>query len=208
MTPTVGVLIAILVVLTGGAIELFTYFHQHKHSTKPVVEPDPVKFGFGDRLKFWALGDRLIIREDEFESGYECTTCKGRGKVTCTNCGGTKVVHMEGGPDRKCSICDGTDGRLTCPSCQGKGGILVMPEVSERRPTTGTIVSIGPRVKSLRIGQAVMYSNFSGYVVDLSRGGSDVVLRILHDSEILCGMEGHLTLSNLKGKSEIATFQS
>lgn len=137
-------------------------------------------------LKFWALGDRVLIEEDQFRSGYECEGCGGSGKSTvvkgakCSECGGTGVI---------------------------KGGI-VTPETAQRRPTTGKVVSIGDQCHVLKPGQSVLYSNFAGYVIDLNRAGEPVVLRILHESEVLCAMEGQLEMRTLRGKQEIATFQN
>lgn len=176
------------------------------------------KFEVGP-LKFWALGDRVIIEEDLFRSGYECSKCEGRCKVKCPDCEGkgkrtttvTTFVTEEGKPEqvsveKKCSSCE--EGYITCPQCSGKGGILVTPETSQRRPTSGVVVSAGLSCKTLKVGDSVLFSNFAGYVVDLDRAGSPVTLRILHETEILAGMDGHLTLTNLRGKSEIAAFTS
>lgn len=153
-------------------------------------------------LKFEALGDRLIILEDEFKTGYECSECSGKRQVFCPECLGQKTKPN----GKKCSNC--SDGYIVCPTCNGKGGLIIAPETAQRRPTTGRIVSTGDRVQHLRVGQNVMYSNFSGYVVDLERAGQPVCLRIVHETEVLCRIEGHLTLSNLKGKSDIALAAS
>ena len=167
-------------------------------------------FSIGN-LKFEALTDRLIILEDAFRTGYECGDCNGAGSKPCTACGSTGSRGI-----KKCSDCEGR-GTLRCSSCGGKGGLLIAPQITERRPTTGKVVSAGPGKTTeqgtlipmqIKLGESVMYSNFAGYVVDLERAGQPICLRILHESEILCRMEGHLTLSNLKGKSDIATFQS
>lgn len=175
----------------------------------PLVELSNV-FSIGN-LKFEALSDRLIILEDEFKTGYECSGCSGSGNIPCTACSTTGQRGV-----KKCSDCDGK-GHLRCTTCGGKGGLLIAPQITERRPTTGKVVSAGPGKTTdqgtlipmqIKLGESVMYSNFAGYVVDLERAGQPICLRILHESEILCRMEGHLTLSNLKGKSEIATFQS
>ena len=155
-------------------------------------------------LKFWAFGDRVLIQEDEFKSGYECSTCGGGGKVTCDACGGAGVSKTSA-VGARCSTCEGS-GKLTCSECGGKGGVLVVPEVSQRRPTTGVVVSAGPKCKELKTGDSVLYSNFAGYVIDLMRAGEPVVLRILHETEILAGMSGKLELRTLRGKSEIAIF--
>jgi co-chaperonin GroES (HSP10) len=152
-------------------------------------------------LKMWALGDRVLIQEDEFKSGYECNHCGGSGKANCGDCGG-RGAYLVKGVDRKCSQC--VNGAVICPECNGKGGLLVAPETSQRRPTTGRIVSLGEECKVLKLGQSILYSNFSGYVIDLK----PVVLRILHESEVLCALEGQLDMRTLRGKSEIATFNN
>lgn len=154
-------------------------------------------------LKFWALGDRVLIQQDEFKTGYECDTCGGSGKVPCEGCNGSGAsVRIKAA---RCPNCQG-EGATTCPACSGKGGLLIAPETAERRPTTGRVVSIGPDVETLNVGDNVLYSNFAGYAVDLVRAGVPIVLRILHESEIMCAMDGHLDLKTLKGKTEIAIF--
>jgi chaperonin GroES len=160
-------------------------------------------------LKFWALGDRVLIEEDEFKTGYECSTCNGTGKAPCGDCGGSGT-HLRGAVTIKCSHCD--SGAVTCPECKGKGGLIIAPDVAQRRPTTGRVVSVGPGTKDhemlLRVGDSVMYSNFAGYVVDLNRAGRKVILRILHESEILCRLEGQLDLKSLRGQSEITNYSA
>jgi hypothetical protein len=68
------------------------------------------------------------------------------------------------------------------------------------------VVSIGPECKTLKVGDNVLYSNFAGYDLQLDRAGRKVVLRILHEPEILCAMDGHLDLRSLRHQSQIAEF--
>ena len=81
--------------------------------------------------------------------------------------------------------------------------MLEIPEVAQRRPTTGTVVSIGSEVKHIERGQSVLYSNFVGEVYDL-QGIDDVgrekniVLRVLKEKEIICRITGHLELKRVK----------
>src|SRR6266851_3522940 len=156
----------------------------------------PTWFDVGT-VRFAAFGDRLLISEDAFRSGYECRGCSGTGKITCPNCTGSGVVRAK----FKCSPCDGV-GRIVCPECNGKGGILVVPEVSERRPSTGQVVSTGDKVKYFKVGDNVLYSNFAGHAMDLERAGVKGVVRILHESEILAQVDGHLELRSIQNQRE------
>lgn len=136
------------------------------------------KFEVND-LSFEAFGDRVLVQEDEFKSGYECDACSGTG-------------------------INPLNPNMRCKSCEGKGALIVVPDTSQRRPTTGTIVSAGSDTQRLSVGQAVMYSSYAGHTIDLDRAGHKIVLRILHEPEILCVIEGHLSLKSVRGKSEIA----
>jgi len=154
-------------------------------------------------LKFWALGDRVLIEEDKFKSGYECEVCNGSGNAPCGSCGGSGSSATVSGA--RCPACEGK-GCQTCSECNGKGGLLVAPDIAQRRPTTGKVVSVGVECNTLKVGDSVLYSNFAGYVIDLNRAGRPVSLRILHEPEVLCAMDGQLDMRGLRGKSEIAEF--
>lgn len=138
-------------------------------------------------LKLRALGDRLIIAEDKFRTGYECSVCEGAGKLICRDCEGTG--HSQLNKEITCKSCQG-ETTITCEACGGKGGLLIAPETAQRRPTTGKIISVGSRVKTLKVNDSVLYSNFAGYVIDTN----GQVLRILHEPEVLSWIEGHLTV--------------
>jgi len=101
----------------------------------------------------------------------------------------------------KCSTCGGK-GSVTCSDCEGKGGLLVIPDVSKRRPTTGKVVSGGEKTKYFKLGDNVMFSNFAGHAIDLERAGMPIVLHILHETEILAQVEGHLELRAAKNQKE------
>lgn len=130
---------------------------------------------------FAASGDRLVIEEDQFKSGYECKDCGGSGRVASTVAGGKPKV---------------------CPACDGKGGLLVVAEVSQRRPTTGIVRSAGEACKIYKVGDGVLFSNFAGFAIDLDRMGSKVCLRILHETEVLTKVRGHLELRAISSQRE------
>ena len=134
-----------------------------------------------------AYNDRMIVIEDEFRSGYECTTCLGSGKVkcypcsgsgttACSNCNGTgessivpgaKCTQCKGDKLQPCLYCAGSMVDI-CPGCGGKGGLLVVPEASVRRPTTGVVVSLGWKLNSF---MSRFWAFFMGKRI-LSRGQS------------------------------------
>src|SRR5579859_6632430 len=144
--------------------------------TAEAVVWKPVWYKLG-AVEFAAFGDRLLIIEDEFRSGYECRGCGGSGKRDCENCQGRGRYFVDA-IERKCSACSGT-GKETCSECGGKGGLIVVPEVSQRRPSTGSVVSVGHLVEHFKVGDNVLYSNFAGHAMDIG----DVTLRILHEKE-------------------------
>lgn len=115
---------------------------------KSAIKTNVLKLG---ALTMEAFNDRLLVIEDEFRSGYECPDCVGKKKIkspeleelVCENCNGDgkSVISKEA----RCSRCKGT-GRTLCPTCKGKGGVIVVAQASERRPTTGTVVSVGDKL--------------------------------------------------------------
>lgn len=115
---------------------------------KSAIETNVLKLG---ALTMEAFNDRLLVIEDEFRSGYECPDCVGKKKIkspeleelVCENCEGSgrSVISKEA----RCSACRGT-GRTLCATCKGKGGVIVVAQASERRPTTGTVVSVGDKI--------------------------------------------------------------
>lgn len=154
-------------------------------------------------VEFEAWNDRLVIVEDPFVSGYECKTCEATGVVVCDACQGTGTSHVV--KDATCSYCKGSK-QGVCPECKGNGQLLVVPEVSQRRPTTGTVVSVGRDVREILKGESVMYHDFVGAAMDLtgtdSRGVErEVVIRIIREADVLCKIRGHLELRRLKKKT-------
>jgi len=162
-----------------------------------------------------AHADRLIILQDDFRSGYECPVCKTTGAIICENCHGTgkSVVVVNG----KCSACSGT-GVQVCPECKGKGATIIVPENAERRPTTGTIVSVGERIHCPRCdGKGIIYhlrenESISGTRSELclkcnGKGGTHSFFR--GDSVIYPSFSGHafdLSATDIHGNEVVAVI--
>ena len=168
------------------------------------LESNVLKLG---SMTMEASADRMIIIEDPFVSGYECVECNGRGVLPCENCKGTGTSLIV--KDGKCSHCQGNR-TMACPLCEGKGGTIVVPEVSERRPTTGQVVSVGPLVKDFLRGESVLYPSFSGHALDfeaMDMQGNPVVaaIRILQPSDILAKISGHMELRRVKKSAALGS---
>lgn len=177
------------------------------------VEETPNIFWVGN-AGFEADNDRVIVLQDEYRSGLECPRCLDKNKhtqkgrevstISCPDCNGKGERPKVGNPavNIKCSWCVG-DGWIPCPECNGKGGTIILAENAKGRPTTGTIVSVGPDIKNREIGQRVIYPSFSGHAYDLKKidehgAVHDVVLVILRSEEILSRMYGSLEQTAVK----------
>ena len=166
-------------------------------------------------LEMEAHADRVIVVQDPFVSGYECTLCAGKdvhggkSRVCCTDCNGTGAVYSSiSGVSKKCSTCSGS-GKIVCPECEGRGGLIIVSEVSERKPTTGTIASVGPDVVRFKRGEAVLFPSFSGHAMDFDVETKDGVVKveicILRESEVLARVKGHLEMRRVKKSAAMGT---
>lgn len=84
-------------------------------------------------LPKWLRDQKSFEIVKNFETVYwsnQCTRCKGKGRLTCKDCGGTGYAQKQivcsfcsgsgksMGPGPSCSACGG-DGRNPCPRCNG-----------------------------------------------------------------------------------------
>jgi co-chaperonin GroES (HSP10) len=137
-----------------------------------------------------AIDDRVLIIEDEFRSGLECSACNGKGHtdVICKHCNGTKF--WKGNKSRgSCPDCEvGTLGARKsfgyeiCDVCKGRSASVIVPDTSKRPSLTGRVISVGKNVTEFRVGDHVMYTNYTG--IDFVVAG--VRLRIMKQHDILC----------------------
>jgi DnaJ-class molecular chaperone len=149
-----------------------------------------------EKFALEAGGDRLIIEEDKMRLGFECKTCDGDGfltEIACGYCKGTKTQDDGQGSKMACRFCCTSrgltgiyqgQGNETCPDCKGKGALVVIPQTSERRPTSGTIRSKGPDVSKCkecggtgkRYIDGVMAQQNIGSVI---KGGGSTIMPII-----------------------------
>jgi hypothetical protein len=139
-----------------------------------------VWFGIDSNNLSAALGDRIIVRRDVLESEYACRTCHGKGHSDqiCPLCDGKAFKH--GVNCHEClamSFPGDTNaerqpsGFKQCPDCRGFGwrNGIVIPEIAQGIPVTGTVVSIGPETKLCKLGDRVLHSAFAGHTLKMKR---------------------------------------
>lgn len=155
-----------------------------------------------NELAMLAVGTNIIVKEDRFKTGYECKVCDGtcKSKVVCPRCKGEKTVKAasldeksEGlVPCKACCILSDTgnmipSGFIPCETCKGKGGSLIVPQESMRRPSSGVIVSTGNGILERKCGERVLYSNHAGHAMNFKQ---KTVFRIMHEHEVLSLLMG------------------
>src|SRR5215472_3883130 len=89
------------------------------------IETNWIKLG---TMEMEASGDRVIVVQDEFRSGYECVRCRARdirmisqdqqrSVIVCDDCVGTgRQKSVVAGATRVCQTCSGR-GWIVCPDC-------------------------------------------------------------------------------------------
>lgn len=147
---------------------------------------------------------RVLVQEDPFKSRYECSECGGSGHTDkiCPDCDGTKIKEKEGTGTLvkgkmqyeiikyECTSCKPTGaniinrayGYVLCPKCDGKQGLIITPEDSQKNATTGNILAISNRdILEVKTGDKVIFTNYSGSPFKIA----DVELRIIIERDLL-----------------------
>lgn len=165
-----------------------------------------------EELALSAFWDRIVVEEDEFRSGMECSACGGIGHrgLECPECHGNgafrgKVNDIN---DWSCSTCTVGEGPLKktlkfapCPVCNGKGtSTIIIPDDAQTKPTTGVVKSIGglcgyiklegsyiklPEDACIKVGDRVVYHSHTGNYYELGKDNKTKI-RVLKESEVLC----------------------
>lgn len=200
-----GCFITVTPTLNGTATTHSIHTNENRDITswlKPVKIQQPMVAIIDNELAMLAVGTNIIVKEDRFKTGYECKVCDGtcRSKVTCPRCKGEKTVKAQSLDDKSeglvpckaCCILSDTgnmipSGFIPCETCKGKGGSLIVPQESMRRPSSGVIVSTGNGVLERKCGERVLYSNHAGHAMNFKQ---KTVFRIMHEHEVLSLLMG------------------
>lgn len=156
----------------------------------------------GFPYRFKAKGDKILVAVDIFKSGYECKTCKGEMNLNvrchCEESArpGFKYPVFTSPKEElaKCPDCEGDylskRQTIICPECNGKGALLHLADESKSLPTTGVVVSRGPKVEDsdITLNSRVLFGAYSGTMIPTRAPG--VVFKVLREHEILLTISG------------------
>lgn len=205
-------------VLAEGIKQLQERVEQEKreNSAQTITLDKSNKVSFpGYAYKFEASLEKIIVSIDIFKSGYECKTCKGSMKLTekcpceTTDRPGKKYTNDQldevfktlgetayrQRAEMTCSTCEGDyeahRKEITCPECNGRGGLLVLPETSKNLPTTGVVVSMGADCKkhniNYKLGDRVLFGAYAGQMIPTKAG---IMFKIMDCTSVMCKIEG------------------
>lgn len=174
---------------------------------------------------FAARGERIIIREDEHKSGYECLTCMDKehrtvdgiklSVLSCQACQGQGKRPKAGNSELivKCSDCEGR-GFIPCPACDGKGtpkGGIIIPDSQKSEPMSGVVVSVGPQANVYVINDRVMFPAYSGHrstvtVKEKATGREEKVrVRFINEGDVIAQLYGELEMKSFGGSQALYT---
>lgn len=135
------------------------------------------------KIALRAVEDKIIVLLDKFKTGYECKSCGGDGLGRlCMVCRETPGYDRFGQP---CKHCFGKPAMFlggNCPTCKGRGSLVVVPESSKAMPTSGIIVSVGPKCNYRKVGDRVLFGAHIGYFLPFK---GNVRLRTMREYEPL-----------------------
>lgn len=145
-----------------------------------------------------AIGDKIVVLMDSFRSGYECTGCKGVGKVKneirckCDPPDWNADTNLTPGTRNRfgepCLECMGNYKQKrkfevqTCPTCKGKGSTIIIPDSAKSLPTTGIVISCGPDVTKIKLHSRIVATPHSGIYIPMK---GNVPVKIYHEYEPL-----------------------
>jgi hypothetical protein len=134
-----------------------------------------------------AIEDRIFVLLDKYKSGSECKMCDGTGIWISCECEkrGTPGRYSVGNIDRECRICEGKFAEQVgtkCIACKGHGSLIIIPDSAKSIPTTGVIVSTGPKCKTRKIGERVVYGAHTGYYIPFK---GNATIRAMREDEPL-----------------------
>ena len=62
---------------------------------------------------------------------------------------------------------------------------IILTDFSKKRPTSGTIIAVSDKVKDFKIGDRIIYGEFSGHKQIINWNGNDMEIFIMTPEDIL-----------------------
>lgn len=115
---------------------MYNLSEEPKKQYEKVFNKQSILAVINDKLGLEALGDNIIVLEDQFRTGYECTKCdgSGHGEEQCPRCQGSLIESI----DDTCKVCDGVGKVADLFRPVGDTHIPNMEKMKECRQCRGT----------------------------------------------------------------------
>lgn len=142
-------------------------------------------FILAGKIGLEAVENKIIILIDKFKTGYECKDCNETGVYSGCACAlaGRFGIKDNG---RACHYRDACAKQVIgerCKTCNGTGIMLNVPQNARGIPTSGMIVSAGPKCTSRKINERVLFGAHTGYFLPFK---GNAKLRCMREDEVLC----------------------
>jgi hypothetical protein len=149
---------------------------------------DNIIFVVAGKLGLEAIEDKILILLDKYKSGYECKDCNETGIFISCECERKHMPgrYISGNINRECRFCRGNyeeQRGKKCPTCKGIGNTVIIPDTSQAIPTSGVIVSVGPKCKNRKIAERVLFGSHTGYFLPFK---GNAKIRCMREDEPLC----------------------
>jgi len=69
-----------------------------------------------------------------------------------------------------------------------EGGII-LSDFSKKRPSSGTVLAVGPEVKSIKVGDRIIYGEFSGAKEIMEYRKKDTEIFLMSEFDVLATLE-------------------
>lgn len=64
-------------------------------------------------------------------------------------------------------------------------GHILMPHNVKKKPKTGIVLSVGPNIKEVKVGDRVAFNEYAGYFLETSQDFEESDLIVMRQDEIL-----------------------
>ena len=66
---------------------------------------------------------------------------------------------------------------------------IILSDYTKKRPTSGTVLAVGPKVKEIKVGDRIIYGEFSGAKEIMEYGSQDTEIFLMTEDDVIALLE-------------------